>query len=431
MKTQNLTIIFTDIVNYTETTAQQSRKENEDLLAMHNRILFPVFRRFRGKLIKMIGDALLIVFASPTDAMLCAMAMQDALFEHNRSAQPEKQIHIRIAASLGEVRVAKKDVFGEPVNITSRIENITPSDEIYFSDAVYMTMNKAEVPCIEVGIKALKGIAEPLRIWQIPRFSRPRLVPEDVMNNADISDFAYPYGGAHLIAAGTEREGLWRYFRTGGAVMKWTLGFFVLAIVGLSLMPLFKHTHGPLSASSPESAPLAPSNDDTVPPADTGIVPEKTAGPVTGNPVPEENAASAPAENIQSASLALNDQKKIEKSPAVRKPAPRTAGHDMVKERLKKDLSSKDSSIRRKAIKTIARSHGRNPELLAIVKEELLQGYNKHLDDRRHIDAIAWMCRVLAASGDMRYRKTLDIVASEATNGKIKRFAEKTRDRMK
>lgn len=198
LKTENLAIVLTDIVGFTKTTAEQSRQENEFLLDSHNQILFPIAKRFKGRLVKSIGDALLLVYRSPTDAMLSSMAMQDALYEYNRDLPEQKQIHIRIAASLGEVRITKNDIFGEPVNTTSRIEGVTPKDEIYFSEAIYMAMNKAEVPCKEVGWKELKGISEPIRIFNIPRFSTPRLIPEDVMSASDISDLVYPHGGAHL-----------------------------------------------------------------------------------------------------------------------------------------------------------------------------------------------------------------------------------------
>jgi class 3 adenylate cyclase len=199
IKTENLAILMTDIVGYTEATMKQSRFENEQLLATHNRILLPILKQYRGRHIKSIGDALLLVFRSPTDAMLCAMAMQDALHEYNRSAT-DKPIHIRIAASLGEVRVTRDDIFGEPVNLTSRIEGITPPDEIYLSEAMYMAMNKAEVPAEEVGWKELKGISEPVRIYHLPRFSNLRLVPE-AMSTADLGELVYPFGGAHLLQA--------------------------------------------------------------------------------------------------------------------------------------------------------------------------------------------------------------------------------------
>src|SRR4030067_544366 len=181
LKTENLAIVITDIAGYTETTQNQSRQDNARLLATHNRILYPIVRRYQGRHVKSIGDALLLVFRSPTDAMLCAMAMQDALFEFNRNSPKDQQIHIRVAASLGEVRVTRNDVFGEAVNVTSRIESITPVDEIYLSEAVYMAMNKPKGPSQEVGGPGAKGISGPIRIFNIPRFSTPRLVPQGVV----------------------------------------------------------------------------------------------------------------------------------------------------------------------------------------------------------------------------------------------------------
>lgn len=205
IKTENLAIVMTDMVGFTEATVQQSRVEIEQLLDTHNRILLPIVRRFKGRHVKSIGDALLLVFRSPTDAMLCAMAMQDALYEYNRSAPKERQIHMRVGASLGEVRVTRHDIIGEPVNMTSRICNIAAADDIYLSEALYMAMNKAEVPSQEVGWRELKGISQPVRIYHIPRFAVPRLVP-DVMAADDVTDLVYPYGGAHLTARGQDSK---------------------------------------------------------------------------------------------------------------------------------------------------------------------------------------------------------------------------------
>ena len=216
IKTENLAIIMTDIVGFTEATVHQSRSDIDVLLDTHNRILLPIVRRYHGRHIKSIGDALLLVFRSPTDAMLCAMAMQDALYECNRSRATDKQIRIRVGASLGEVRVTRNDVFGEPVNLTSRIAGVTPPDEIYLSEALYMAMNKAEVPSQEVGWKELKGIGQPVRVYNIPRFAPPRLVP-DAMTTEDLSDLVYPYGGAHL---SEEAEG----FSVGTHLKQWRRG---------------------------------------------------------------------------------------------------------------------------------------------------------------------------------------------------------------
>ena len=198
MKTVNLAIMFTDIVGYTERTAGQSREENEKLINTHDRLLIPTVNAYSGTHVKSIGDALLCVFPSPTNALLAAMAMQDTLYSYNLEVEEEQQIHIRVGVNLGEVRLAKGDVFGDAVNLASRVQSLCPPDEIYFSDAVYLAMNKAEVPAKELGAHELKGAAEPVRIWCVPRFASTKLVAESMQTNTDIAEIAYPYGGAHL-----------------------------------------------------------------------------------------------------------------------------------------------------------------------------------------------------------------------------------------
>jgi|GEM_PF-1737655 len=197
IKTENLTILFVDIAGFTATTSRQSRAENARLLQNFGSTLLPLIKNFKGRLIKTIGDALLITFRSPTDAMLCSMALQDAMHGYNLSAPEGEKIHIRVAANLGEVRVTKNDIFGEPVNVASRIEGVAPADEIYLSEAVYMAMNKAEVPAMDVGSKELAGVAHPVRLYNIPRFSTHRLVPENANAEEKGSELLYPYGGMH------------------------------------------------------------------------------------------------------------------------------------------------------------------------------------------------------------------------------------------
>jgi adenylate cyclase len=197
-KSENLVVVLTDIVGFTKATAAQSRSENEELIRTHNALLLPIVSKFGGRHVKSIGDALLLVFDSPTDALLCSMALQDRLHAFNIEAPEGKEIHIRIAVNLGEVRTSRKDVLGDPVNVTSRIEAVTPGDEIYFSEAVYMTMNKAEIPSQEIGWKELAGVSEKVRIYCIPRFANTKLVTSPSNTNEDISDVAYPFGGAHL-----------------------------------------------------------------------------------------------------------------------------------------------------------------------------------------------------------------------------------------
>ncbi len=169
MRTANLAIVFTDIKGFTERTSRQTLEQNEKLLATHNALLTPVFRAFNGRIVKSIGDAFLVTFESPTNAVLAAVAAQDKLWEHNRGVtQKDDRIDVRIAINVGEVRVEGGDVFGEPVNITARIEGIAEAGQVYFTEAVYLAMNKAELPAEEVGQFELKGIPGKVRVYRVP-----------------------------------------------------------------------------------------------------------------------------------------------------------------------------------------------------------------------------------------------------------------------
>jgi class 3 adenylate cyclase len=168
MKTANLAIVFTDIKGFTARTSQQTYEENRRMLRVHDALLMPVFKAFGGRKIKTIGDAFLVVFESPTQAVLSGVAIQDRLWDYNRRVAEPEQIHVRVAINMGEVRLEAGDVFGEPVNIAARVEGLADAGEVLFTEAVYLSMNKAEVPAEERGAHALKGIPEMVKVYRVP-----------------------------------------------------------------------------------------------------------------------------------------------------------------------------------------------------------------------------------------------------------------------
>lgn len=194
-KTENLTILFTDMVGFTELTSRQSREQNKTMLREHDRLLFPVLAAFGGHRVKSIGDALLVSFRSPTDAIHCGMALHDTLAEYNAGRAEIEQINIRVSINVGEVRVESRDVFGEAVNVAARVQSITPSGEIYFTEAVYLAMNKAEVSSELTGEHKLKGIPETVRVYRVPPRQVNRLVPGGEDLGTGLGEL--PYNGMH------------------------------------------------------------------------------------------------------------------------------------------------------------------------------------------------------------------------------------------
>ncbi len=188
VKTAALTVMMTDISGYTERTSRQSREEAARWLSLHDALLQPVFKAFSGRVVKTIGDAFLVTFSSPTDAVHCGMAVQDRLSQHNVNAAEADRIEVKIALSMGEVRLHKGDIFGEPVNLAARLEGLAKKGEVLFSDAVFATMNQAEVKTEARGTHSFKGISREVHVYAA--------VPDGAAGGAPIG--LLPFGGRAL-----------------------------------------------------------------------------------------------------------------------------------------------------------------------------------------------------------------------------------------
>jgi class 3 adenylate cyclase len=155
-RTQNLAILLSDIKGFTARTSRQTREENFRMLAFHDALLLPVIRGFGGRKVKSIGDALLVSFRSPTDCVLCGMAIQDRLASWNMNRGPAERIEVRIAISLGEVRIDADDVTGDPVQLALRASAFADAGEVVLTESVYLAMNKSEVPTEPFPVRELR-----------------------------------------------------------------------------------------------------------------------------------------------------------------------------------------------------------------------------------------------------------------------------------
>lgn len=168
MKTRHLAIMLTDIKGFTSRTASSSRFETLEMLKRHKELVLPVIEKHSGRLVKTIGDAFLVVFESPTDAVICGIAIQDVLKDHNANSSAGERIEIRIAINSGEVAIQEDgDIYGDAVNITSRLESIAEVGQVFFTEAVYLAMNKKEVPSSEIGYRQFKGIPEKIKVYRV------------------------------------------------------------------------------------------------------------------------------------------------------------------------------------------------------------------------------------------------------------------------
>lgn len=137
-------------------------------LQEHNRIMRAAIAAHRGREIKTIGDAFLVIFRSATDAVDCALAAQRGFADYNAGRPESGRINVRIGIHMGDVLVTANDVFGDGVNVAARIEPLAPPGGICVSEPVYeMVRKKVQIDVQPVEGATLKNIASPPRLYRI------------------------------------------------------------------------------------------------------------------------------------------------------------------------------------------------------------------------------------------------------------------------
>lgn len=169
MESRNFTILLNDIVGFTETTSNMKRESMMKMLQTHDDLIRPLLATYHGRIVKTMGDAFLSVFDSPTNAVLCAVKIQEVLQVHNQPLPSMEQIHVRCALHAGEVQVADNgDIFGEAVNITARLEAVTPRGAVYITENVNLQVNRNEIPETKAEKKyRFKGITHEVQVYQV------------------------------------------------------------------------------------------------------------------------------------------------------------------------------------------------------------------------------------------------------------------------
>jgi len=160
-------IMFTDMVSYSALT-QRNEAIALKVLEEHRQLLRPLFCKHQGREIKTVGDAFLVEFASTLEAIRCAAGIQEILKDYNGLADQSFKIQIRIGLHLGDVVYRENDVFGDGVNIASRIEPLAKPGGICLSQQVYdQVHNKFAGKFIRLGAVNLKNIQAPLNIYRL------------------------------------------------------------------------------------------------------------------------------------------------------------------------------------------------------------------------------------------------------------------------
>jgi len=153
-------IVFTDIVGYTS-LMQKDESEALRTIERHRSILEKYTREYKGRVLQYYGDGSLSIFPSALEAVECALDIQKELTQ-------DPKVPLRIGIHLGDIKLQGESVFGDGVNMASRIESLGVAGSILITDTIYyLVRNHSEVKTIPLGNFRLKNVDYPVPVYAL------------------------------------------------------------------------------------------------------------------------------------------------------------------------------------------------------------------------------------------------------------------------
>jgi len=160
-------ILIADVKGYSRLMGEDEAATIQTL-AVHKALIDAAVQRYQGRVVNSPGDNLLAEFASVVDAVECAVAVQQDLHARNSELPVHRRMEFRIGINLGDVVVNGEQLYGDGVNVAARLESLAEGGGICISGSVFEQVKaKLAVGYEDMGLQAVKNIAEPVRVYRI------------------------------------------------------------------------------------------------------------------------------------------------------------------------------------------------------------------------------------------------------------------------
>src|SRR5271170_3026539 len=161
-------ILSADVVGYSRLIGIDEAGTLARLKAIRRELMDPAIAAHSGRIVKLMGDGVLVEFASAVDAVTCAIEIQRQLRERDAGGCETNSIQFRIGINVGDIIIEGEDILGDGVNIAARIEGVAEPGGISLSeDAWRQVQGKVAATFVDAGEQSLKNIARPVRVYRV------------------------------------------------------------------------------------------------------------------------------------------------------------------------------------------------------------------------------------------------------------------------
>ena len=160
-------IVAADVVGYSRLMGVDETGTLSAMRAHRAELIDPKIAEHGGRIVKTMGDGLLLEFPSVVNATQCVIDVQQGVAARNEGTDEDKRITFRVGVHLGEVVIDGDDILGDGVNVAARLEGVCEADGVALSGTAYENIaGRIDAAFIDTGEQALKNIARPVRVWQ-------------------------------------------------------------------------------------------------------------------------------------------------------------------------------------------------------------------------------------------------------------------------
>src|SRR5580700_2264936 len=185
-------ILAADVAGYSRLMGADEEGTLARLKALRRELADPKIKEHRGRIVKTTGDGLLLEFASVVDAVRCAVEVQREMAERNADVPSDRRIEFRMGINVGDIIKDGRDIYGDGVNVASRLEALAEPGGICVSRVVRdQVRDKLDFTFDDLGEQRVKNIARPIRVHRIRFAASPRFVPD--LGRAKIRRFRLQY----------------------------------------------------------------------------------------------------------------------------------------------------------------------------------------------------------------------------------------------
>ena len=160
-------ILVADVVGYSRLMEADEEGTRARLKSLYSELIDPRIAADGGRIVKTMGDGILVEFSSAVNAVRNALDIQGAVRRRNADVPERTRIEFRIGINVGDVIVEGDDIHGDGVNVASRLEGLCGPGEVYVSGTVYdQAAGKLAASFEDLGEQTVKNIAKPVRTYR-------------------------------------------------------------------------------------------------------------------------------------------------------------------------------------------------------------------------------------------------------------------------